>query len=220
MVKYILGLILSFCILTSYAATGLCSAFFISSNGYIATAGHCHGTKTTAFYYKNGQIVIKPMREINLSTDADLLIGKVDDKDLPFFSIDPTISVDEQVMTMGYPLPNLIGFSLKNFRGRIIQNSLAGVEMELFGAPGSSGSVVFNSCSNAVGVLVAGYPMVSCGYSTHTVATASPFITAIALKLNIPITISVMPYTDIDNQLQKQLTKENQYKIVQLLIEE
>lgn len=141
---------------------GFCTAWKVDEN-HLMTAGHCCDEAeegTVLSYTAKGPHAI-PGQEITVVFDNDehdscLMKGKAHGPPIRLASLDP--GMGEMVWTAGFPrLEYLI--SAGYWSGRTESGEYAKASVAVFG--GASGSPVFNSKGEAVGILVAYYPPMS-----------------------------------------------------------
>jgi S1-C subfamily serine protease len=209
---------------TKAEAGGVCTGYIVSEDGYIATAGHCHGKKFTVYYTKNGGTYskeAKPIARINPDeNEADNYLLKIDDHNLSFFRLNlmaPELMQD--VLTIGYPDPDQYGYTKKNFSGHVISVYLGEIVLHLFAAPGSSGSPVIDSNGYVISTLVAVYNPTNANFSMHTISIPSNVLHDLALKNGVLLTGVLKSGSIITTERKKELLKESIDKVVIIFIE-
>jgi len=146
-------------------ATG--SGFAFSSDGLIATNAHVINTATEIIVKFSNEMGQKEYFAKVILTDKinDVAILKIDDISFTGFSeipynIQTHTNIGADVFTLGFPLNNIMGENLKISNGII--NSLSGIkddvrylQMSVPIQPGNSGSPLFNSDGEVVGIVTA-----------------------------------------------------------------
>lgn len=140
------------------------TGFLISTDGYIATNFHVIDESSeleVVFPSENGFITYKATVYLNDKTN-DISILKINDENfkklnyLPY-ELSEEYEVGDEVFTIGYPQPDIMGTESKLTTGII--NSLSGidndntcVQISVPVQPGNSGGPLFNSKGNIVGI--------------------------------------------------------------------
>ncbi len=179
---------------------GFGSGFIISDDGYILTNHH----------------VVKGAREIKVKTESELLTARVvaedSANDLALIKIDGNFSpvsfsteivarLGQTVFTVGFPMPELQGFSPKVTKGVI--SSLKGVaddvrayQIDAAVQPGNSGGPLADENGNIVGIVVArlndGYVLNATGSIAQNVNYAIKKSYAQNLLLGLSETVDVV----------------------------
>lgn len=164
-----------------------CSAFFISSTGYIATAGHCEGVTYTAYYYDGSKYVPMPATFVAKDETNDVMILKSNIITDNYFDINTNYSKGESVTDVGWPNPYTFGFNLKINKGSIVKDVDHKIEMYIGIAPGSSGSAVVDANHTVVAVLVAGIPVPDGGMSYVGFGTPAKYLLDLMIKNGIVV---------------------------------
>jgi len=144
--------------------SGFGTGFVVSNNGYVATNYHVIENATyLELYFPNDSNIFTRYTAKLIAQDLsnDLAILKIQDDNninwnIPYkFELD--YSTGEDVFTIGYPDPQLLGIDYKLTDGII--NSLSGVlsnrsimQISTSLQPGNSGGPLFNSDGNIVGI--------------------------------------------------------------------
>lgn len=135
------------------------TGFFITTDGYIITASHVvHDVARVEIKTKAGKVKAKIIR-----TDPanDIAILKAEGR---FVAIplenSKTVKLGDVVTTIGFPNPELQGFSPKLTRGEIgslfgLQDDPRHFQISAPIQPGNSGGPLLNASGNAIGTLVA-----------------------------------------------------------------
>lgn len=182
MLKIILSFLISFSLSTlSFAEAWMGSGFFISPSGYIATAGHVAiPAKHLKVLYK-GKYYVATFIAGNKGEDSAII--KIDVEPDYFYAVNMHVYPGERLYLIGYPAPDVFGYSLHYTQGYI--RYLDGeINMNLFSCEGNSGSPVLNTNNDAVGILVSGTSIGSiCSYITQ--ARYIMYIVALAQQYNI-----------------------------------
>lgn len=174
-----------------YADTWLCSGFFISPDGVIATAGHCvvPNAKLTVVY--KGQIYKAKVLSDNDGDDSALL--KTDIRPEFYYTLQLVIHDGEPVFVLGYPRPEKFGWNLKISSGsgyNVSKGSDGKYNIYAVAFPGNSGGPVVNQKNQVIGILVAGYALPLLGGSTHSLATPIKWLIQVAQTINIKVYLS------------------------------
>ena len=136
------------------------SGFFITNDGYFLTNYHVvQGGSTIRLVTETGSVNAKV---VQLDYAVDLALLKVDSRtfqSIPFLGTDE-VALGADIFTIGFPMPDLQGFSPKMTKGVI--SSMKGMhdddkEYQIDAAiqPGNSGGPVVNNNGEVVGVVVA-----------------------------------------------------------------
>lgn len=136
------------------------SGFFITDDGYFLTNYHVvQGGSTIRLVTETGSVNAKV---VQLDYAVDLALLKVDSRtfqSIPFLGTDE-VALGADIFTIGFPMPDLQGFSPKMTKGVI--SSMKGMhdddkEYQIDAAiqPGNSGGPVVNNNGEVVGVVVA-----------------------------------------------------------------
>lgn len=136
------------------------TGFFISDNGYIITNAHViRGCNVVKIWTSSGSFSATICKK-DIDTDLALLKVKGNFAPLPI-APEPTAKLGETVFTVGFPLPDIQGFSPKISKGII--SSLKGYKDEICRYqisapihPGNSGGALLDEKGNIVGVIVSG----------------------------------------------------------------
>ena len=143
---------------TNLAATG--SGFFVSKDGFFLTNYHVvEGRRKIQLMTNSGVVKAHIVR---IEPDVDLALLKAESGDyatLSFFRpMSPTLG--EDIFTIGFPMPDIQGFSPKMTKG--VVSSLNGIQDEDLQyqidasiQPGNSGGPLVNNNGEIVGVIVA-----------------------------------------------------------------
>ena len=136
------------------------SGFFITPDGYFLTNYHVvHGGSSIVLVTEKGNVSAKVVR---IDPAVDLALLKVDStsfQSIPFLAANEA-ALGTDIFTIGFPIPDLQGFSPKMTKGVI--SSMRGLhddekEYQIDAAvqPGNSGGPVVNNNGEVVGVVVA-----------------------------------------------------------------
>lgn len=139
---------------------GTGSGFFITEDGYFLTNYHVvHGGGYIQLATEKGNLSATVVR---IDPDVDLALLKVDSETfqtIPFLGTDE-VALGSDIFTIGFPMPDLQGFSPKMTKGVI--SSLKGLrddekqyQIDAAIQPGNSGGPVVNNNGELVGVVVA-----------------------------------------------------------------
>lgn len=147
--------------------TYLCSAFFITTDGYIASAAHCVShNKSLSVEYK-GQTYKAIL--VNVDYRNDVSLWKISAINTPMISMGTPLRTDEDVYVLGYPTPDYLGYNLKIHHGHVSSQTNGSYNTTASSCEGNSGGVVVNSSNQAIGVLTAGYGDSRCSNETYVV---------------------------------------------------
>lgn len=136
------------------------TAFFITKDGYFLTANHVVD-KQKRLFAVDAAGVTQSVTIIATDPLADLALGRVAAwSPSPFIPLAATApAAGEAVFTLGYPVPDFLGWGQKANFGRV--NSLSGVkgsgttlQVDLGIQPGNSGGPLLNHQGEVVGVVV------------------------------------------------------------------
>ena len=138
---------------------GTGSGFFISSDGYFLTNYHVvEGSKNIRLRTVFGNVSASVVR---VDPAVDLALLKADKRGfvpLPF-AAESSASLGEDIFTIGFPMPDLQGFSPKMTKGVIsslngIQDDDVQYQIDASIQPGNSGGPLVNNQGELVGVIV------------------------------------------------------------------
>ncbi len=142
---------------SSYAKDGwLCSAEFVSSDGYIATASHCVGTTMEVYYKKDGAVKSEPAKLVAIDKTHDVALLKIEEHQMPYFTFDYNYQIGDKITVWGWPNVNVYGMSLKHYTGRITSLDENSIYIYSFIAHGMSGGALVDLDGRQIGVTVAG----------------------------------------------------------------
>lgn len=155
MIKKLMALLVTlFLVSPTYAADWLGTAFFVTGDGYLATAGHVvKGAKRLTVVYHGHRY---PATVVGTDYEHDTALIHIDAVNSQPYSVRPNISTDETVFILGFPMPDRFGWDMKITQG-IVYNTDGELYMKIHSYPGNSGGPVVDDDNNAVGVLVSGY---------------------------------------------------------------
>lgn len=157
MKKLFITLILLTISMSSYAKDGwLCSAEFVSSDGYIATASHCVGNTMEVYYKKDGAVKSEPAKLIAIDKTHDVALLKIEEKQMPYFTFDYNYQIGDKITVWGWPNVNVYGMALKHYTGRITSLDENSIYIYSFIAHGMSGGALVDLDGRQIGVTVAG----------------------------------------------------------------
>jgi len=134
------------------------TGFFIK-NDLVATNSHViNGAKKITVTYGNQKVPATVLSEDPQNDVAILKVSGLEQLITPLPLGDPrAVSMGETVYTVGFPLPDMMGFSPKAGEGII--NSLTGLSDDLRAfqisipiQPGNSGGPLINECGQAIGI--------------------------------------------------------------------
>jgi S1-C subfamily serine protease len=135
------------------------SGFFVTTNGYLVTNHHViDGAKRLRIRTKEG---IKDARVVSTDPANDLAILKIDASTKALsLAKGGGVKAGERVLAVGFPMPDLQGFSPKVTAG--VVSSLSGfkddvtmLQIDAAVQPGNSGGPLINEKGQVVGVIVA-----------------------------------------------------------------
>jgi V8-like Glu-specific endopeptidase len=146
---------------TEKSEVSLGTGFFVSSNGVLVTADHVvQGRKKIAVMDRHGAISDATLLNDDPANDIALLKVRASAKPL---RVVPTrgVMVGQQVLTLGYPLPQLQGTEQKATFGHI--NALSGsaddvrlMQIDVPVQPGNSGGPLLDGDGDVIGVVNSG----------------------------------------------------------------
>jgi len=130
------------------------SAFFITPDGYLATAAHVvDGTKNNTIFY-DGKFI--PAKVVIVDDSSDTAILKVDlGKPNAYFKLAKAKNSETETI-IGFPAVEEFGFYLHATTGTA-QLGIGYISIYALSCHGNSGGAVVNSNGSAVGILVIGY---------------------------------------------------------------
>lgn len=192
------------------------TGFMISTEGYVATNYHVisDASRIELVFPIDGQHITY-RAEISLLDKAnDLALLKITDSkfskldNLPF-EISDDYDVGEQVFTIGYPQPDIMGSESKLTTGIInslsgIENNQAHLQISVQIQPGNSGGPLFNSKGDVVGV---------------TTSTLNSLYMA-ANKGNIPQNVNYAVKSEYLNLFTRSIKKDGANKVENLSLRE
>ncbi len=173
----------------SIAKQGTGSGFVVHPEGIIVTCAHCvHGaTKVNAkIGGRNYAATV-----IGADFDQDIAILRVAATGLPFttFADSSTVRLSDEVRTIGFPLSDLLGESIKVTRGEVSgiggPNGKRGLQIDATVNPGNSGGPLVDNTGRVVGVtssLLAGAGISEVGF-----AIPSNDVATFAKTLKVPV---------------------------------
>lgn len=148
--------------------TGSGSGFFVSEEGYIVTNYHVveNANEVWVKCKQNGIYQKFKAEIIQKDVSNDLALIKITDtafkplKEIPYSVFSGTVSLGSEVFSLGYPLADVIGETVKYASGNIsslsgINNDVTSYQMTVPIQSGNSGGPVFDKNGNIVGVVVA-----------------------------------------------------------------
>jgi len=142
---------------SSFAKEGwLCSAEFVSSDGYIATASHCVGNTMEVYYKKDGAVKSADAKLVAIDKEHDVALLKIDEHQMPYFTFDYNYQIGDKITVWGWPNVNVYGMSLKHYSGRITSLDEKSIYIYSFIAHGMSGGALVDMDGRQIGVTVAG----------------------------------------------------------------
>ncbi len=157
MIKKILGFVLALVLVSpTYAANWLGTGFFVTGDGYLATAGHVvkGSTHLTVVYHgKRYDATV-----VGTDYEHDTALIHINALNSHPYAVRPHVGIDETVFILGFPLPDRFGWDMKITQGTVY-NTDEEVMMKIHSYPGNSGGPVVDDNNNAVGVLVSGYSL-------------------------------------------------------------
>lgn len=134
------------------------TGFFVSSEGHTVTAYHVIAdSKAVVVLTRSGNTFRAKVVDFDQANDLALL--KIDARSRPLaFATSGDVAVGEEVLTIGYPLPDLEGWAQKATFGHI--NALSGnqddvrlLQMDAPTQPGNSGGPLLDSRGRVIGVI-------------------------------------------------------------------
>jgi S1-C subfamily serine protease len=137
------------------------SGFAITSDGYILTCYHVVGKANAVFVKIEAGGDLLPAKVIASDSGNDLALLKISKRtEAAAFASIPTAKLGQTIFTVGFPMPDLQGFSPKVTKGVI--SSLKGMnddirryQIDATVQPGNSGGPLADENGNILGVVVA-----------------------------------------------------------------
>lgn len=186
------------------------TGFLISKNGYVITNHHViENARKIELYFPTDSFTTKYIASvINTDIDNDIAILKIDSgftslEELPYtFSYDYNVS--DNVFTIGYPQPDIMGATYKYTKGEIsslsgIENNVTMMQITTPIQPGNSGGPLFDRKGNVVGI---------------TTSTLNPFYT-VRYHGNIPQNVNYAVKSDYIWPLAKQYVSQQQNNVAE-----
>jgi S1-C subfamily serine protease len=138
---------------------GFGSGFIITKDGYLLTNHHViRNAKQVKVKTENG---IHPARVVARDPDNDIALLKIEGQFSPAaFAPEKVAKLGQTVFTVGFPMPELQGFSPKVTKGVVssmngIQDDVRMYQIDAAVQPGNSGGPLSDENGNIVGVVVA-----------------------------------------------------------------
>lgn len=185
--KVIISLATIFLSICTNAYAGYeCSAFFVSPDGYIATAAHCsHGSTIIAVYPKNGVMVHKTVTVVSTDTVHDVALLKVTEKDMPYFTFNLVPVSGDTATLYGWPDISVYGPKLKAHPGTI--TSIDDDRIYLYGwvGHGMSGGAMVDHNGRAEGVIVAFAGLYDPGWGNDVVVSKIQWLNQLLLDKGV-----------------------------------
>jgi S1-C subfamily serine protease len=135
------------------------SAFFITTNGYLVTNHHViDGAKRLRIHTKEG---VKDARVVSADPANDLAILKIEATTKALTLAERTgVKPGERVLAIGFPMPDLQGFSPKVTAGVVsalsgLKDDVTMLQIDTAVQPGNSGGPLINEKGEVVGVITA-----------------------------------------------------------------
>ncbi|MEI8140855.1 MAG: trypsin-like peptidase domain-containing protein [bacterium] len=138
---------------------GFGSGFIITTSGYVLSS--CHVTEGAKAIKVRTAKQTFDARLIESDPDNDLVLLKIEGNFTPAtFAKEPTAQLGQTVFAVGFPLPDLQGFSPKVTKGVIsslrgIQDDVRMYQIDAAVQPGNSGGPLADENGNIAGVIVA-----------------------------------------------------------------
>ena len=145
------------------------TGFFINNQGYIVTNKHVVGdyVEMNVKFKINGKEIQKKAELVGYLMDEDIAIIKIDVKGLvlptvPYSFTKNELNIGNQIYTLGFPKPGVLGESIKLTEGIVnstsgFQDNTSEYQISAQIQPGNSGSPMFDSKGNVKGVVYASY---------------------------------------------------------------
>ena len=145
------------------------TGFFINNQGYIVTNKHVVGDylEMNVKFKINGKEIQKKAELVGYLMDEDIAIIKIDVKGLvlptvPYSFTKNELNIGNQIYTLGFPKPGVLGESIKLTEGIVnstsgFQDNTSEYQISAQIQPGNSGSPMFDSKGNVKGVVYASY---------------------------------------------------------------
>lgn len=169
-------------------SSGICTGFLISPVGHIGTAAHCLSSNSGKYWTITAQGMFEA-KLVAVDTAHDVGILKIPIKTKTYFKLRDGLPWGNHVVTIGFPVVDLLGYFPKTFAGVVIQYLPKTFEyvFTLYVAPGSSGSPVFDYEGNVVAVVTKGRHIDFVTGSMFAIGTDSKILIDLARKNLVPI---------------------------------
>jgi S1-C subfamily serine protease len=200
----------------SYAATYICTGFFVDSHGTIATANHClKGAKKISVLVKgDDKLYHATILDRNEPYDAGLIkINKEGSLYVSLALFSPNRG--DMVLELGIPDPDLQGYNIKGEVGMYLSTDSKGTNFYLIAHGGNSGSPILNRRGEVVSILTAGRSIPEMSGSIETFGVALRDLYNLLSNNNISSKTSLGSYTSFVDEFNS-----NVNKVVLLIIEE
>ncbi len=140
-----------------YKPSGLCSGFFIGSNGQVMTAAHCVDDPEI----ESVEVVTSDKKRykakiVTISGDSDIALLKIARKNTPHFELAKTVKQGEEIYTLGHPLRQEYTLT-KGIVAKLKEKEQKKTLVDMTVLPGNSGGAVYNREGKLVGVASAGF---------------------------------------------------------------
>lgn len=144
----------------------LCSGFFITNDGYIATAAHCVSKNPLTVEYRGNhyQALL-----VDVDGTHDVALYKIAAIETPQMEIGAPAREGDRVYILGFPMPDRMGYNLKIHGGSVSYNGTGNYDTTAFTCEGNSGGPVVNQKNQVIGVLTAAYGNQPCSPATYVV---------------------------------------------------
>ncbi len=166
----------------SFAYTSSCTGFFISSNGYIATAAHCYD-KDQIDVLVPGRTQPYPATVVIRDIKKDVMILKIDMINTPYFQLSVSYVQGTKLTGYGFPDPDLLSYGLKANKGYIVGLTKDWIIVTMLIGPGISGGPVINCEHKVVGLVSAGYQAFDTEFSTRGLLSRSDSLLVYTVSL-------------------------------------
>jgi S1-C subfamily serine protease len=166
----------------------MCSAFFVSPDGYIATANHCITTTgdMEAFYAIDGKMVHVHAKVVAADKPHDVAIIKIDVKDHSYFNINTDPQIGQHTVIWGWPNVYVYGYKLKHYDGKITDIDDNSIYIYSFIAHGMSGGALVNDAGEVLGITSAGeFTLFDKGWTTNGIIAKIQYLQLLMIANNI-----------------------------------
>lgn len=167
------------------------TAFFIDTQGDLATAAHCvKGAKYLAIKYNN---IYYGATVIAVDTWHDVAIIRTNARSLSAYSLQSTYYPNENITVNGFPLPEQLGEYLHVYHGTVVSWNNDYIALRALSYGGDSGGPIIDGANKVIGVLTEGMP----SQPTNSFARPINYVLILAIQAGLPINTSQGNGSDI-----------------------